>query len=60
MARCAVRAAFSGATMGVIALLMHSFSSLNAGWDGAARHPRLDRFRISGNSRIAIRLDSGN
>jgi hypothetical protein len=40
--RCAVRAAFSGATYTVIHceshILDHSFSPLNAGWDGAARH----------------------
>jgi hypothetical protein len=34
--------AFSGATATVIRMsLKHSFNPLNAGWDGAARHPYL-------------------
>jgi hypothetical protein len=42
MARCAVRAAFSGATWSLLRRVReHSYSPLNAGWDGAARHPYL-------------------
>jgi hypothetical protein len=44
MARCGARAAVSGARSAVIrALYERSFSPLNAGWDGAARHPYLPR-----------------
>jgi hypothetical protein len=40
MARCAVRAAFSGAIgAGDSRVIEHLFSPLNAGWDGAAHHP---------------------
>jgi len=40
MARCDVRAAFSGAKRRCDShLIEHSISPLNAVWDGAARHP---------------------
>ena len=37
--RCDVRAAYSGATCTVIRTFASSFTPLNAGCDGAARHP---------------------